>query len=99
MTSTSPVTLEEAKRHLRVETTQEDLLVSTYLLAAAQWFEAETGSSFADLDPVPQLVKQCLLMLVAHWFETREGTSTLPVKPVPLAVESIVAQYATPQAI
>ena len=38
-----PITLAEVKQHLRWTTTNEDVLITTYITAARQYFETETG--------------------------------------------------------
>lgn len=104
MTNSSPVTLADAKAHLRIEHAAEDALITGYLLAAAQWFEKETGQSLEDvptddMGQIPQLIKQAILLIVGHWFENREAAGPLTIKTIPLAVESIVAQFAKPEAV
>jgi uncharacterized phiE125 gp8 family phage protein len=37
-----PVTVEEAKQHMRLEVSDDDALVASYVLAARQWVEGET---------------------------------------------------------
>lgn len=104
MTTDSPVTLAEAKAHLRIEHAAEDAVITSYLLAAAQWFEKEAGITLEDMPrddfgQVPQLVKQAILLIVGHWYENREAAGPLTIKTIPLAVESIVAQFAAPEAV
>lgn len=41
--TTEPVTLEEAKQHLRVDVADDDGLIAGYVLAARRWVETQTG--------------------------------------------------------
>ena len=41
--TTEPVTLEEAKQHLRVDTSDDDGLIAGYVLAARHWVESQCG--------------------------------------------------------
>lgn len=99
MATESPVTIAEAKAHLRVDHNADDALIDGYLVAAAEWFENETRRKFAEMTEVPQLLKQGVLMLAAHYYEAREGATDRRIDAVPFAIDSIVAQHRFPEAI
>lgn len=41
--TTEPLTLDEAKQHLRVDTSDDDGLIAGYILAARHWVESQAG--------------------------------------------------------
>ncbi|HEV2294088.1 MAG TPA: head-tail connector protein [Tepidisphaeraceae bacterium] len=99
MATTSPVILAEAKAHLRIDHADDDATLSSYLVAATEWFQNETRLNFAEMDEVPQLLKQGILLLAGHWYESREAATDRRITAIPFAIESIVWQYARPLAV
>ena len=65
-----PVTLEEAKQHLRVEVAADDALIAALLLAAREWVEGQTG--------------QALVTQTIDWFISYDWhyPLRLPINPV-----------------
>ena len=76
------ITLEEVKRHLRMELdeTDADEDLTLFLETADEYVKGATGFLFADPDKVPKRVKTAALMLVEHWDKNRgtqiEGMTT-----------------------
>jgi hypothetical protein len=70
------VTLQEAKSHLRVDHTDEDVLIQAYLNAAHKAVEDYTGVVF---DPMPSPVWAAVLLLTADLYANRERSSERPL--------------------
>ena len=93
------VDLDLCKQNLRLDSDDEDELLTSMIEAASNYVEGflanppDTTSS--PPDEVPQEVQQATMMLVAAWFDNREtivGTSSqreLP-KELPYGVEYIL---------
>jgi uncharacterized phage protein (predicted DNA packaging) len=97
LSTTSPVTLEEAKAHLRIDGTADDSYLTRLLIVATQFFELEAQASIASLDPVPELVRHGILMVLGHLYENREAAVDRRIDEVPLGVQRIVHQFWSPE--
>lgn len=86
--STEPITVAEAKQHMRVDNDDEDLLISSYITAARRWCEEYTRRSFinttwvAKLDYFPSWMielEKCPLSSVTSiaYVDTNGTTQTL----------------------
>jgi uncharacterized phage protein (predicted DNA packaging) len=92
----SPVSLNDAKAHLRLDSADDDALVGRLLIAAAQFFENETNLILTDGSDVPQLLQQGILLMLGHLYENREAATDRTISEVPLAIQRIVLQYINP---
>lgn len=82
-----PVTLTEMKQHLRVDSTDQDSLIQTYIQAAVDYGEQFTGRAFIDqtwelvLDEFPeheiQIPKPPLIEIVSVKYDDTTGFETL----------------------
>lgn len=88
-TALPAVTLEEAKKHLRVDFDDDDSEISAMILSATQNAEHECGHAIitregepgfaSDVSAVPAAIKMWVLMRVAAMYERRDsenGTTT-----------------------
>lgn len=95
---TEPVTLAEAKLHLRINPgdTSEDGLIKDLITAAREFCENYTGKELVGENVVvPKTVKQALLLLIAHWYNNREAVVAANVVPreVELTVRTLLNQH------
>lgn len=67
------ITLEEAKLYLRVDTDDENALITSYLLAAQDLSEGILRFPLSEFATVPGPVKQAVLYIVAQFYELRES--------------------------
>jgi uncharacterized phiE125 gp8 family phage protein len=72
-----PITLAEAKAHLRVDISDDDALIATQIAAARQWVEAQTGRA---------LITQSWRLTLDAW---PEGDAVSLVRPPVQAVTAI----------
>lgn len=89
-----PVTLAEAKLHLRINSGDgsEDTLIQDLIDTATEYCENYTGKKLAD--GVPKTIKQALLLLIAHWYTNREAVvaSNAVPREVELTVRTLLNQ-------
>ncbi|MDD0821560.1 head-tail connector protein [Bacillus cereus] len=63
------LTLEEAKKYLRVDGDEEDDLITSFVIAAEQYIKNSTSKNVNLND---ELAKLAARILIAHWYENRE---------------------------
>lgn len=73
-----PISLNEAKRQIRVEFDDDDGLISGYITAARQWVEGFLNQPLVapeggEPPEVKSTWKQALLLIVASWYQSREA--------------------------
>lgn len=92
------ITLDDIKRHTRIDTDAEDELLTLYGDAAERtvqnylqrdWAEMETLYRGTWLQPV----RTATLMLVAHFYERREPVSNANMYSVPYTFDAILKPY------
>lgn len=97
MTIIEPVTLEQAKTHLRVEHDDEDDYILSLISAAREYAENFTGRLLAErvyddgeeapegetVEPATRGEKHAMLLLVGHWYAHRESVSSATMTDVP----------------
>ncbi len=90
----SAVSLDTAKKHMRIEGNDEDELISLYIDAAETWCGNYIDKPISDFDPVPADVKRAILCLVSFYFEVRDfATFGLSIQLTPHGVTSILDNY------
>ena len=68
-----PLTLEETKEYLRIDSNNEDVLIASLITVAKEHCENYLQASLPEEVPMP--VKQALLILIGHFYEERAGAS------------------------
>lgn len=68
------VTLEEAKIYLRVDSDEEDTLITSFILTAEEICEDILRFPISEFEEVPKLVRQAILYCIANMYEKREGS-------------------------
>lgn len=98
-----PVTLDEAKKHLRVEFNDDDALIEGLIVAARQWAEDFLNRSLVAAPPTPaepnpkapevlQKWKQAMLLVLGHWYANREDAMVGTLAPIPLGATMLLWQ-------
>lgn len=92
-TALPAVTLDEAKLHLRVESTADDDLISTLILSCTQLAEhdlqrgliSREGTEGYGEEPgdVPAAIRQWILVHVAYYYEHRQSAAEGTLSPLP----------------
>lgn len=90
--SAATLTLDTAKKWLRVEHSDDDTLIGDLIVAAETWWENITGRDF-ETDRPDALLLVGIKWLVGHMYENREATTPLRVEELPRAVMDIVTMY------
>lgn len=99
-----PITLAEAKNHLRVMHDDEDAYIEILITAARQYaenyqnrvyVEYTTGTGdeavTVEAEAMPEMEKAACLLLIGHLYEHREAVSCeKTVQEVPLGVKSLL---------
>lgn len=83
------LTLEVAKKWLRVDGDDEDSIIETLIGAAETYLHNSTEVEF---DSTNQLAKLFCLVLCADWYENRDLIGQQPSDKVRFTIQSILAQ-------
>ena len=89
-----PITLEEAKTHLRVDTNADDSLIEGLIAAARNHCENELGLTITDggltvgevVHPLPASVRSAMLIMLGFLYESRDSDA----KEIPGAVAALL---------
>ena len=68
------VSLKEAKLYLRIDSDEEDTLITNFILSAEEICEDILRYPLSEFEEVPRVVRQAILYCVANIYEKREGT-------------------------
>ena len=79
----------EIKTYLRLDTTEEDLLLASLLLAAKAHAEDYLQKTLTA--EIPEPVRQAILILAGHFYEQRAG------EDIPEVVYALLSPYRTHQ--
>lgn len=96
-----PITLSEAKAHLRVEHSDEDAYITTLISVARDFAEKFVNRLLAERQPeagenVPEYTfptpaeKQAMLLLIGHFYEHREDVSPTAMYKTPIASKNLL---------
>ena len=97
------ITLETAKLHLKVDTTDDDTMIEIYLGAAERAamnycnrtiYEGDESMG-SDLDGVVinDAIKAAILLNLGHLYVNREGVDTVQKQELPLGIQSLLQPY------
>ena len=90
---TTEITLAEAKLHCRVDGSEEDALIQSYIEAALEVCQKHIGKRFDNgLEFTPAIKIGCL-MYVSQLYEYRTMIADAEAKEVPLAISALWSVY------
>ncbi|MEE6183175.1 head-tail connector protein [Bacillus pretiosus] len=81
------LTLEEAKKYLRVDGDEEDELITSFIAAAEIYIKNATSK---NVDLKSELAKLAARILIAHWYENREVVGK--AEQLAFSLQSILVQ-------
>ena len=96
------ITLETAKLHLKVDTTDDDAMIEIYLGAAERAamdycnrtiYGAEGVGSDLDGVVINYAIKAAILLNLGHLYVNREGVDTVQKQELPLGIQSLLQPY------
>jgi uncharacterized phage protein (predicted DNA packaging) len=96
------ITLETAKLHLKVDTTDDDAMIEIYLGAAERAamdycnrtiYGAEGMGSDLDGVVINDAIKAAILLNLGHLYVNREGVDTVQKQELPLGIQSLLQPY------
>lgn len=96
------ITLEVAKLHLKVDTTDDDTMIEIYLGAAERAamdycnrtiYGAEGVGSDLDGVVINDAIKAAILLNLGHLYVNREGVDTVQKQELPLGIRSLLQPY------
>lgn len=68
------ISLDDVKQYLRVDHSDDDVLIDSMLMAAQEYVENFTKRTYENDSyglVVPATVRMAILLLVAHWYDNR----------------------------
>ena len=68
------ISLGEAKLYLRIDSGEEDTLITGFIITAEEICEDILRYPLSEFEEIPKLVKQAILYGVANMYEKREGS-------------------------
>lgn len=81
------LTLEEAKKYLRVDGDEEDDLITSFITSAEIYIKNATSKT---VDLKSELAKLAARILIAHWYENREAVGK--AEQLAFSLQSILVQ-------
>ncbi len=81
------LTLEEAKKYLRVDGDEEDDLITSFVIAAEIYIKNATSK---NVDLKSELAKLAARILISHWHENREVVGK--AEQLAFSLQSILVQ-------
>lgn len=96
------ITLETAKLHLKVDTTDDDAMIEIYLGAAERAamdycnrtiYGAESIGSDLDGVVINDAIEAAILLNLGHLYVNREGVDTVQKQELPLGIQSLLQPY------
>lgn len=97
------ITLETAKLHLKVDTTDDDNMIAIYLGAAERaamdycnrtiYEGAESIGSDLDGVVINDAIEAAILLNLGHLYVNREGVDTVQKQELPLGIQSLLQPY------
>ncbi|KWW50767.1 DNA-packaging protein [Bacillus cereus] len=81
------LTLEEAKKYLRVDGDEEDDLITSFVIAAEMYIKNATSK---NVNLKSELAKLAARILIAHWHENREAVGK--AEQLAFSLKSILVQ-------
>lgn len=91
------LTLDECKLYLRVDSDEEDVLITSLIQTATEMIEDILRHKLTEYEIVPEIIKQSMLYIVSTLFESRQVGSANEIKMDELitTVRRMVESYRT----
>ena len=74
------LTLEESKLYLRVDSDDEDVLITSLIQTAKEMVEAILRYELTEFDTIPQTINQSMLYIVSTLYESRQVGNANAIK-------------------
>ena len=90
------MTLEEVKLFLRVDSSDEDTLITNLINTATSFVEDILRFPLSDFEEnIPDVVNQAILIVIATLFESRQigGTTEIKMNDLQFAVRNMLEPY------
>jgi len=89
------MTLEEVKLFLRVDSSDEDALITNLINIATSFVEDILRFPLSDFENVPDVVNQAILIVIATLFESRQigGTTEIKMNDLQFMVRNMLEPY------
>ena len=90
----SIISIEDAKAHLNVTDDADDSLIVAKIAAAEAFIDRWLEGAMADMEEVPEDLKEAVRQLVGHLYENREATLVaVSAEELPLGFWDILGQH------
>ena len=100
------LTVDEVKRHLRIEENDEDQYIASLIRQAQSTAEdfcrvsfdplIETDDEGNEINTVPEPVRLAVLLMVSHYFENRDNPERAVYGTMRIAFENLLYPYRDP---
>ena len=93
------ISLEDAKRHLRIDFETDDRYVNELIDVAEATLEQQLGITLGDLilsgslTDLPSDLKHATRLLVSNYYENREPVTGINVKEVPFSLQYLITPH------
>ncbi len=85
--------LDDVKAYARVDTADDDVTLSTLLVAALEYVQQAIGTTYTDSPTdAPERARFAIMALVAHWYRLPEPVADGDQRVVPMHVRTILHQ-------
>ncbi|AAK79854.1 putative phage protein (predicted DNA packaging) [Clostridium acetobutylicum] len=86
------VTLDQLKLSLRIDTSDDDTLLTLFMQTASDYIKGSIGNGVTGFYDSNPRFDTALILLTDHYYKTRSATDETDLKKVPFGVTTLILQ-------